>query len=89
MQISGFHSCFIEFIESGVGSGNLYLKKLIYLSIYFGCAGPHWFADSSLVAASAGYSLAVVQELLIAVASWCRTWNLGCAGIGTGGVWAQ
>ena len=43
----------------------------------------------SLVVASKGYSLAVVQGLLIAVASCCRPWALGCAGFSHCSVQAQ
>ena len=41
-----------------------------------------------VVDASGGYSL-VVHGLLIAVASRCRAWALGCSGFRSCGLWPQ
>ena len=42
-----------------------------------------------LVDASGGFSLVVVHGLLIAVASRCRAWALGCSGFSSCGMWPQ
>ena len=62
--------------------------KNFYLFV-FGCAGSLLLHRLSLVAASRGYSLAVVLRPLIVVASCCRVWILGHAGFSSYGMRAQ
>ena len=54
------------------------------MSFFFGAWGAVQdlccYTSFHLVDASGGYSLVVVHRLLIAVASRCRAWALGCSG---------
>ena len=58
----------------------IFFLKILFIYLFLAVVGLHCFVGFSLVVANRGFSLPAGLRLLIAVASHCRAWALGCAG---------
>ena len=71
----------------------MYFQEEVTLCVFLGGWGAVQdlccYTSFYLVDASGGFSLVVVHGLLIAVASRCRAWALGCSGFSSCGMWPQ